>query len=138
MSQSTNQHRCESPKSVRVAVITVSDTRTLETDKGGQLIVETIIVDGSKEYALCPRDRYACMRNVFFIPTVACLESWLSRCGFSHIRCVDITPTTRQEQRKTEWIDSDSLDAFLAPGDDRYTVEGHPAPVRAVVVATRK
>ena len=36
MSQSTTQHRCESPKSVRCAVVTVSDTRTLETDRGGQ------------------------------------------------------------------------------------------------------
>ena len=42
MSQSTTQHRCESPKSVRCAVVTVSDTRTLETDRGGQLVVEML------------------------------------------------------------------------------------------------
>ena len=45
-SQSTTQHRCESPKSVRCAVITVSDTRTLETDRGGQLIVELLSAAG--------------------------------------------------------------------------------------------
>jgi molybdenum cofactor biosynthesis protein B len=42
MSQSTTQHRCESPKTVRCAVVTISDTRTLETDRGGALIVELL------------------------------------------------------------------------------------------------
>jgi molybdenum cofactor biosynthesis protein B len=46
MSQSTAQHRCESPRSVRCAVVTVSDTRTLETDRGGQLIVEMLTAAG--------------------------------------------------------------------------------------------
>ncbi|BCM92798.1 molybdenum cofactor biosynthesis protein B [Abditibacteriota bacterium] len=41
-SQSTNAHRAEAPDSVRVAVIVVSDTRTLETDKGGLLIEELL------------------------------------------------------------------------------------------------
>lgn len=102
---------------------------------GGQLILETLILHGDAETALCPRHRYACMRNVYFIPTVACLENWLLGCGFHDIRCVDITPTTSQEQRKTDWIDSDSLDAFLDPNDNRMTKEGYPAPVRAVVIA---
>jgi len=46
MSQSTAQHRCESPKSVRCAVMTVSDTRTLETDRGGKLVVELLTAAG--------------------------------------------------------------------------------------------
>ena len=46
MSQSTTQHRCESPKSVRCAVITVSDTRTLETDRGGKLVVDCSTAGG--------------------------------------------------------------------------------------------
>jgi len=46
MSESTAQHRCESPTSVRCAVVTVSDTRTLETDRGGQLIVELLTTAG--------------------------------------------------------------------------------------------
>jgi molybdenum cofactor biosynthesis protein B len=46
MSQSTTQHRCESPKSVRCAVVTVSDTRTLETDRGGQLVAELLSAGG--------------------------------------------------------------------------------------------
>lgn len=38
MSTSTEQHRKEAPSSVSCMVITVSDTRTEETDKSGQLI----------------------------------------------------------------------------------------------------
>jgi tRNA (mo5U34)-methyltransferase len=102
---------------------------------GGQLILETLIIPGESDTALFPRDRYACMRNVYFIPTVSCLGNWMARCGFVHIRCVDVTPTTPEEQRKTPWIDSDSLDAFLDPADQRLTREGYPAPVRAVVIA---
>ena len=46
MSQSTAQHRCDSPKSVRCAVVTVSDTRTLETDRGGQLVAQLLAAGG--------------------------------------------------------------------------------------------
>lgn len=42
MSESTKQHRCASPKAVRCAVVTISDTRTLETDRGGALIVKML------------------------------------------------------------------------------------------------
>ena len=102
---------------------------------GGQLILETLVIQGENDTALFPRDRYACMRNVYFIPTVHCLQNWLARCGFGNIRCVDITPTTSEEQRKTPWIDSHSLETFLDPQDHRLTREGYPAPVRAVVIA---
>lgn len=42
MSQVPDQHRKEAPRSVGCAVITVSDTRTLETDKGGQTAVDLL------------------------------------------------------------------------------------------------
>jgi tRNA (mo5U34)-methyltransferase len=102
---------------------------------GGQLILETLIIQGENDTALFPRDRYACMRNVYSIPTVRCLQNWMARCGFANMRCVDVTPTTLEEQRKTPWIDSDSLDAFLDPQDRRLTREGYPAPIRAVMIA---
>lgn len=41
-SPSVAQHRAEAPKSLRVAVLTVSDTRTVETDTSGTLIVEKL------------------------------------------------------------------------------------------------
>ena len=42
-SASTEQHRAQSPDVVKCFVLTVSDTRTLETDKGGALIEELLL-----------------------------------------------------------------------------------------------
>jgi tRNA (mo5U34)-methyltransferase len=104
--------------------------------RGGQLILETLVLEGDGEMALFPAQRYAKMNNVFFIPTVTCLTSWLRRSGFDDIRCVDVSKTTSGEQRRTDWIDTESLADFLDPGNPRRTVEGYPAPVRAMVLAT--
>lgn len=41
-SPSTAEHRRQSPQEVRCAVVTVSDTRTIETDTGGAAIVERL------------------------------------------------------------------------------------------------
>lgn len=103
--------------------------------RGGELILETLIVEGEGEWAFCPPKRYAKMHNVFFLPTVACLTGWLERAGFENIRCIDQTWTSPAEQRRTEWIKSESLSDFLDPQDSRKTVEGHPAPLRAVLLA---
>ncbi|MCG8471634.1 MAG: tRNA 5-methoxyuridine(34)/uridine 5-oxyacetic acid(34) synthase CmoB [Desulfobacterales bacterium] len=102
---------------------------------GGELVMETLILEGEEETALFPEDRYAKMRNVFFIPTIPCLANWLKRAGFTNIRCVNVSPTTQEEQRKTEWVTTESLEMFLDPDDPSKTVEGYPAPVRAVVLA---
>jgi molybdenum cofactor biosynthesis protein B len=51
LSQSTAEHRCQSPKSVRCAVVTVSDTRTLDTDRGGQLVAELLTMAGHQATA---------------------------------------------------------------------------------------
>jgi molybdenum cofactor biosynthesis protein B len=42
MSESAREHRAQSPKQVRCAVVTVSDTRTLADDTGGQLVVDKL------------------------------------------------------------------------------------------------
>lgn len=105
---------------------------------GGELILETLIIEDDGPVALFPMDRYAKMRNVFFIPSVPCLEGWLSRARFEDIRCLDISRTTAREQRKTDWIKTESLEDFLDPLDPLKTVEGYPAPVRAIVTAKAK
>ena len=46
MSQVVAEHRASSPQEVACAVITVSDTRTLETDTGGQLLCELLAAAG--------------------------------------------------------------------------------------------
>jgi molybdenum cofactor biosynthesis protein B len=51
MSQSTAEHRAEAPHRVRCAVITVSDTRTLASDRGGPIIVERLAAAGHEVVA---------------------------------------------------------------------------------------
>ncbi|MFH2067304.1 MAG: tRNA 5-methoxyuridine(34)/uridine 5-oxyacetic acid(34) synthase CmoB [Pseudomonadota bacterium] len=105
---------------------------------GGELVLETLILEGEADLALVPKNRYAKMNNVYFIPTVPCLRTWLVRAGFHHIRCIDITRTTSEEQHRTEWIDTESLEDFLDIRDRNKTVEGYPAPVRAIILADAK
>ncbi|RMH60095.1 MAG: tRNA 5-methoxyuridine(34)/uridine 5-oxyacetic acid(34) synthase CmoB [Zetaproteobacteria bacterium] len=102
---------------------------------GGLLILETLIVAGGAEQCLVPRRRYAKMRNVWFIPSVPMLEIWLKRCGFRDIQCIDISPTTPAEQRRTPWMRFESLAEFLDADDPSRTVEGYPAPRRAILFA---
>ena len=103
--------------------------------KGGELVLETLIIEGEGFEVLTPEDRYAKMSNVWFIPTQALLTTWLARCGFTNIRAVDINQTSLQEQRATEWMTSESLADFLNPNDLNFTIEGYPAPRRIVMVA---
>ncbi len=103
--------------------------------RGGELVIETLIIEGDQPVALFPEDRYASMRNVFFIPTVSCLSSWLKRTKFADIRVVDISPTTADEQRTTPFSGVLSLESYLSPEDPAKTIEGYPAPVRAMVMA---
>ena len=102
---------------------------------GGELVLETLVVAGDAQSCLLPAGRYAKMRNVWFIPSVAMLETWLHRAGFRRIRLVDVSPTTVEEQRRTDWMRFESLADFLDPADPGRTVEGYPAPVRAILLA---
>ena len=102
---------------------------------GGELILETLIIDGELGEALLPEDRYAQMRNVWFLPSCATLVSWLNRCGFTNVRVVDVTVTSTQEQRSTEWMRFHSLPNFLNPENPALTCEGLPAPKRAILIA---
>ncbi len=102
---------------------------------GGQLVLETIYVPGEESYACTPADRYARMRNVWLLPTLAELTTWLRRSGFGCIEIIDTTVTTTDEQRSTEWMTFESLREALDPDDPSKTVEGWPAPRRVVVTA---
>lgn len=104
---------------------------------GGTLLLETLVVDAADSTVLMPEDRYAKMRNVWFIPSLRMLETWLTRCGFRNVRVVDVTRTTSEEQRRTAWMTFESLADFLDPADSTRTVEGYPGPIRAVVIADR-
>ncbi len=102
---------------------------------GGELILETLVIEGGRGAVLMPETRYAKMRNVWFIPSVEELMHWLQRCGFRDVRCLDQSVTSVEEQRSTEWMEFESLPDFLNPEDATETIEGHPAPRRAVISA---
>ncbi|MBK5014515.1 MULTISPECIES: tRNA 5-methoxyuridine(34)/uridine 5-oxyacetic acid(34) synthase CmoB [Pantoea] len=104
---------------------------------GGELVLETLVIEGDVNQVLVPGERYAQMRNVFFIPSAEALKSWLEKSGFVDVRIVDFALTTIEEQRRTDWMTSESLAEFLDPDDPSKTVEGYPAPLRAVLVATK-
>lgn len=107
---------------------------------GGELVLETLVVAGPPGadplgYSLVPSGRYGRMGNVWFLPTPETLMHWLEKCRFKNVRMVDIAATSLEEQRATEWMTFQSLKDFLDPDDQTKTIEGYPAPVRAVLVA---
>lgn len=104
---------------------------------GGELCLETLVIEGGRGQVLVPGSRYARMNNVWFLPSTDELTHWLDRCGFRDMRVVDLNQTTLEEQRSTEWMPFESLAECLDPHDLKRTVEGYSAPLRAVVVATK-
>lgn len=105
---------------------------------GGQLVLETIVIDGDDTSVLMPGERYAQMRNVWFLPSCDALKQWLTRVGFTDIKKVDESVTSVDEQRASEWMTNHSLVDFLDPDNPSLTIEGYPAPKRAVFTASKK
>ena len=104
---------------------------------GGELVLETLVVDGPEGYSLMPEDRYGQMRNVWFLPSCDTLLRWLDRTGFRNGRVVDVSVTTTEEQRQTDWMRFQSLEDFLHPDDPEKTIEGYPGPKRATLIANK-
>ena len=104
---------------------------------GGELVLETLVIEGDEHAVLVPGDRYAQMRNVYFIPSALALKNWLEKCGFVDVRIADVCVTSVEEQRRTDWMITESLEQFLDPDDHSKTIEGYPAPMRAVLIATK-
>jgi len=104
---------------------------------GGELILDTFMIDGEDEICLTPKDRYSKIPNIYFVPTVPALLNWCYRAGFESVEVLETMVTESNEQRKTEWIDTQSLEDFLDPDDPTKTVEGYPAPKRVYIKAMR-
>lgn len=102
---------------------------------GGQLVLETLYLPGEESFASTPADRYARMRNVWLLPSIAELTRWLIRTGYTDIEVIDTSITRVEEQRSTEWMTFESLAEALDPNDPSLTVEGWPAPRRVVITA---
>jgi tRNA (mo5U34)-methyltransferase len=101
----------------------------------GELVLETLVVEGDENTVFVPPGRYARMGNVWCIPSPEALSKWLKKVGFKEVSIVDITVTTVDEQRQTSWMQFHSLSHFLDPNDPSKTIEGHPAPMRAILIA---
>ena len=104
---------------------------------GGELVLETLIIEGDQNTLLIPQDRYAKMANVWFIPSTSMLELMLRRAGFIDVKTVDVNTTSLNEQRATKWMQFQSLEDYLNPADKTKTVEGYPAPTRAILLARK-
>ncbi len=112
---------------------------------GGDLLLETLVVPpefasrlANGDEVLIPKERYARMRNVYALPTIDTLVSWLAEVGFADIRVADVTATTTEEQRSTAWMPHQSLIDGLSSDDGTLTIEGYPRPMRAIVLARRR
>ena len=102
---------------------------------GGQLVLETLVIEGGPGDTLVPEDRYARMGNVWFLPSADTLLGWLRKMGFQDPQLIDVTKTSTDEQRSTKWMTFHSLANFLDPDDSGKSIEGYPAPRRAIVTA---
>ncbi len=102
---------------------------------GGQLVLETLVIEGGPGDTLVPEGRYARMGNVWFLPSTDTLLGWLRKMGFQDAELIDVTVTSTDEQRSTEWMTFHSLANFLDPDDSGKSIEGYPAPRRAIVTA---
>ena len=102
---------------------------------GGELVLETLVVEGDEQTVFVPPGRYARMGNVWFLPSPEALKLWLSKVGFTDIKLIDVSQTSIEEQRSTDWMTFHSLTNFLDPEDPNKTIEGHPAPRRAILTA---
>ena len=104
---------------------------------GGELVLESLIIDEEYGDVLKPRERYAMMRNIWAIPSIATLKDWHYDAGFTSIEIADVSVTTPAEQRATEWTFEQSLTDFLDPEKSHLTIEGYPAPKRAIVICNK-
>lgn len=102
-------------------------------DKQGEVILDNFYIEGEEEMALCPESSYSKIPNIYFVPTIPALKNWCLRAGFKSFEVLEIRVTDANEQRKTEWIEGQSLEDFLDPEDSSKTVEGYPAPARVYV-----
>ncbi|WP_353662370.1 tRNA 5-methoxyuridine(34)/uridine 5-oxyacetic acid(34) synthase CmoB [Hydrogenimonas sp. SS33] len=106
--------------------------------KGGELFLDTFYIEGEEPVCLVPESTYSKIGNIHFVPTIPALEHWCKKAGFTGFEVLETVRTGIDEQRKTPWIDGESLEDFLDPEDPAKTVEGYPAPRRVYIKAYRK
>ncbi len=99
----------------------------------GEVILDTFYINGEEEMCLCPESSYSKIPNIYFVPTIPALKNWCLRAGFSSFEVLETSTTDAQEQRRTPWIEGQSLEDFLDKDDKTKTIEGYSAPQRVYV-----
>ncbi|EOJ1810248.1 tRNA 5-methoxyuridine(34)/uridine 5-oxyacetic acid(34) synthase CmoB [Campylobacter jejuni] len=102
-------------------------------NKNGVVFLDTMYIEDEKEIALVPNKTYSKIPNIYFVPSISALKNWCERAGFKEFEVLATKKTDENEQRKTEWIDSFSLENFLDPKDKNLTIEGYEAPKRVYI-----
>lgn len=102
-------------------------------ERNGEVILDTFYIEGDEEICLSPLSSYSKIPNIYFVPTIRALRNWCLRAGFDSFEVLERSVTTSDEQRKTSWIEGESLENFLDKNDNTKTVEGYPAPARVYV-----
>ncbi|HEF7702232.1 tRNA 5-methoxyuridine(34)/uridine 5-oxyacetic acid(34) synthase CmoB [Campylobacter jejuni] len=102
-------------------------------NKNGVVFLDTMYIEDEREIALVPNKTYSKIPNIYFVPSISALKNWCERAGFKEFEVLATKKTDENEQRKTEWIDSFSLENFLDPKDKNLTIEGYEAPKRVYV-----
>jgi tRNA (mo5U34)-methyltransferase len=105
--------------------------------KRGQLVLETMAIESQEANLIVPEGKFAKMRGIWFMPTVAMLQRWLRRIGFDQIQVIDISTTRDDEQRTTPFMPFESRSDFVDPQNAGLTIEGYPMPCRVVISALR-
>lgn len=102
-------------------------------NKNGVVFLDTMYIEDEREIALVPNKTYSKIPNIYFVPSINALKNWCERSGFKEFEVLATKKTDENEQRKTEWIDSFSLENFLDPKDKNLTIEGYEAPKRVYI-----
>ena len=97
---------------------------------GGELVLETLVIEGDAQHLLIPPQRYGKMNNIWFIPSSQMPTLWLEKIGFTHVRVVDEQNTHPEEQRRTSWMQNESLADFCIPMTQRARVKATLAQTR--------
>src|SRR5699024_5558842 len=90
-------------------------------DRGGKLLIETIIIPGQDSSAIFVPKRYAGAKGFYWLPTERCLHAWIRRSNLRVLEQSEAIPTTSEEQRSTHWRHGDSLPEGLDPTNPRKT-----------------
>lgn len=93
----------------------------------GIMMIETLTLEDT---SLIPSSTYQNMKNIWLLPSLDGMVSWLKRAGFSDVVICESYQTNRNEQRATKWAPYQSLSD--GQSTSKKTKEGYPAAQRTL------